>query len=340
MNSDEEDERRGGRGRGRNEDRIRFAKRGKSSNHKHLADSKKSSPQSLSSLGRILVGVKNSPNLSANKQVGNQLSASRLTLAKSSSQAANGNNNTCSICLNTINDPAVANNCLHSFCQSCIVEWARRSNQCPVCRTSFSQILINIRSDNNFDTIPVEQPRPAVFNIVREVTVSPDGQNATIRTRYSTGSGVQEVTEVRNLNDHHNNDGSGLRVIPDHGFGLDRGNFFDVFFRDIMNNQYYGGHRFPHNPTLRAPFSMMPGFIPIVQQPSRLIGPPFPVDPRAPASSVHPPPSSTLSGSALNLSRSKAKSFSEDHSSNSSTDSLDNTSSSYPNLLIQVSFFE
>ena len=48
---------------------------------------------------------------------------------------------------------------MHRFCRMCLVEWSKRSNQCPVCRTPYSQIMFNIKSDSQYEMIPVEPPR-------------------------------------------------------------------------------------------------------------------------------------------------------------------------------------
>ncbi|XP_074601748.1 uncharacterized protein LOC141855555 [Brevipalpus obovatus] len=83
------------------------------------------------------------------------------------------------------------------------MEWSKRSNQCPVCRTVFNSVIFNIKSDTEYESVPIERPRMAIIpivNVFRDITVSPDGRNATVRTRYLTRDGIREITEVRDLN--------------------------------------------------------------------------------------------------------------------------------------------
>lgn len=49
----------------------------------------------------------------------------------------------CSICSEVYSDPQVLSTCFHIFCRACIEEWAKKSSQCPECRTEFqaTQIL-------------------------------------------------------------------------------------------------------------------------------------------------------------------------------------------------------
>lgn len=94
--------------------------------------------------------------------------------------------NQCSICLNEIDNPAFADGCLHKFCYQCLVEWSKRSNQCPVCRTLFRNVIMNVRSDTDFEQIPVEAPSSteiSAFNIIRNIIVSQNGRNTAYRTQ-------------------------------------------------------------------------------------------------------------------------------------------------------------
>ncbi|RWS14028.1 E3 ubiquitin-protein ligase Topors-like protein, partial [Dinothrombium tinctorium] len=62
----------------------------------------------------------------------------------------------CSICLTQINDRAVTDPCHHEFCLACIRQWMQRNNHCPICREICNSILHNIRSETEFERIPVE----------------------------------------------------------------------------------------------------------------------------------------------------------------------------------------
>lgn len=64
-------------------------------------------------------------------------------------------------------NPALCNECFHCFCFPCIQQWSEQSNQCPVCRREYGWILYNIRSETEYDQLPV-QPRRRVseFEII------------------------------------------------------------------------------------------------------------------------------------------------------------------------------
>ena len=53
------------------------------------------------------------------------------------------NNNECSICLDVINDNNLVNliNCQHNFHSSCILEWSKINNTCPLCRKNISNFF-------------------------------------------------------------------------------------------------------------------------------------------------------------------------------------------------------
>ena len=46
----------------------------------------------------------------------------------------------CAICMNRINELANPNGCDHDFCKSCLLIWAEKSTQCPICKKYFSKI--------------------------------------------------------------------------------------------------------------------------------------------------------------------------------------------------------
>ena len=74
----------------------------------------------------------------------------------------------CAICMNRITDLANPDGCNHDFCKNCLLYWAEKSTQCPICKSNFSKIYIYYKgkkteikfntkkympyiSDNNFD---------------------------------------------------------------------------------------------------------------------------------------------------------------------------------------------
>ena len=48
----------------------------------------------------------------------------------------------CSICMNSIIDLANTDVCEHDFCKNCLLSWANKSTQCPICKKNFSKIFI------------------------------------------------------------------------------------------------------------------------------------------------------------------------------------------------------
>ena len=48
----------------------------------------------------------------------------------------------CAICMNRINELANPNGCEHDFCKNCLLSWAEKSTQCPICKNNFSKIYI------------------------------------------------------------------------------------------------------------------------------------------------------------------------------------------------------
>jgi hypothetical protein len=48
----------------------------------------------------------------------------------------------CSICLREITDP-ISGLCSHRFCRECICPWLENHNTCPLCRSIFSNILLD-----------------------------------------------------------------------------------------------------------------------------------------------------------------------------------------------------
>ncbi|XP_053214308.1 putative uncharacterized protein DDB_G0277255 [Panonychus citri] len=66
-------------------------------------------------------------------------------------------NNPCYICLCELTDPCYADGCLHIFCTPCLSQWSKQSNRCPVCRTTFNNIICNVLDDHLYDEIPVSE---------------------------------------------------------------------------------------------------------------------------------------------------------------------------------------
>ena len=50
---------------------------------------------------------------------------------------------TCAICLDLMRNPVISVACGHSLCNSCLQTWKKEKNSCPICRTVFTQIIVN-----------------------------------------------------------------------------------------------------------------------------------------------------------------------------------------------------
>lgn len=53
-------------------------------------------------------------------------------------------NDSCIICFSNNNKLELWNNCQHKFCKSCILEWLKHNNTCPICRRVKKKNLFNI----------------------------------------------------------------------------------------------------------------------------------------------------------------------------------------------------
>jgi len=58
---------------------------------------------------------------------------------------------TCSICSFILVEPVYINTCQHTFCKSCIYNWYKKSNNCPLCRNKFQ--LYQIKPNSFFNDL-------------------------------------------------------------------------------------------------------------------------------------------------------------------------------------------
>ena len=63
--------------------------------------------------------------------------------------------NECIICFNLIENEGFANECLHRFCRDCLFGWTKEKNECPICRKTFTTIIHNVKSDNDYEEMHV-----------------------------------------------------------------------------------------------------------------------------------------------------------------------------------------
>jgi len=65
----------------------------------------------------------------------------------------------CVICLDRPTTRAHIACCDHVFCLTCILQWAERSNTCPLCKGRFTEVL-RFRGAHVIDRVPVKERDP------------------------------------------------------------------------------------------------------------------------------------------------------------------------------------
>ncbi len=78
----------------------------------------------------------------------------------------------CSVCLEDIQNRCVTNSCRHEFCFKCLKKWSKEKNYCPLCRAVYSQIIHNIKNDEEFDVFEVGTD-PLELNIPNRSSITP-----------------------------------------------------------------------------------------------------------------------------------------------------------------------
>ncbi|EFX83133.1 hypothetical protein DAPPUDRAFT_48477 [Daphnia pulex] len=63
---------------------------------------------------------------------------------------------TCVICLEIITNKSFANNCLHTFCYECLLNWSKQKAECPLCKGPFTAIIHNVKSDQEYNEHIIE----------------------------------------------------------------------------------------------------------------------------------------------------------------------------------------
>ncbi|XP_014226995.1 E3 ubiquitin-protein ligase Topors [Trichogramma pretiosum] len=69
----------------------------------------------------------------------------------------------CSICLEDFVNKSFCDTCLHPFCFTCLLEWSRIKNDCPLCKQIFKTIIHNVRAEGVYDEFNINYP--AAVNI-------------------------------------------------------------------------------------------------------------------------------------------------------------------------------
>ncbi|NXL87824.1 TOPRS ligase, partial [Alectura lathami] len=80
----------------------------------------------------------------------------------------------CSICRDWRMDVAYAIPCEHRFCLGCILRWAKRKPDCPLCREPMTAIRASVRGDNDFLECVISTPGlPAPVGFQEGITSNP-----------------------------------------------------------------------------------------------------------------------------------------------------------------------
>lgn len=62
----------------------------------------------------------------------------------------------CVICLESKAKSAALDKCKHDFCKKCILNWAKSSSECPICKSSFTKIISEGDNPNKIHRIRVK----------------------------------------------------------------------------------------------------------------------------------------------------------------------------------------
>lgn len=84
-----------------------------------------------------------------------------------SSHNASSPDDKCVICLELVENKASPDGCHHHFCFSCLVEWAKVKDSCPLCMQRFGSIIHNVRSQEDHDRYFIrEQQSSSILSLI------------------------------------------------------------------------------------------------------------------------------------------------------------------------------
>ena len=62
----------------------------------------------------------------------------------------------CCICYSIITPPSAILNCKHRFCNSCILQWKKEKNDCPLCRDVITSVKLDTEFDNKISSSSID----------------------------------------------------------------------------------------------------------------------------------------------------------------------------------------
>ena len=65
----------------------------------------------------------------------------------------------CPICLSSFEDRSFLDQCFHSFCFCCILQWCEVVQTCPLCKAGFGSVIHNVKSMQNYEQYVVEKKK-------------------------------------------------------------------------------------------------------------------------------------------------------------------------------------